>query len=392
MLIKDSSTSDIKHGVRAAEERSDEAARTPADARSIVPGDAKPVAELDRRQPAHSSPNSRLNRSAWQPPSSHSRVRVAMSDLIHVGIDVSKQHLDIATSASRAIFRFSNDSAGFHKLLKSLPPASRTQVVLESTGIYHFELLVFLVERDYRVAVVSPARVRAFAHAMNILAKTDKLDATVLVRFSQRVEELKFAAVPSEKQQKIHALITRRRQLVEIQVQEKNHREAVRDQTVQDDIAKTLEFFNQRIDELNRQISELVDSDDQWKPLADLLQSVPGIGPTTAATLIAELPELGQLNRQEIAALVGVAPFNKDSGQTTKKRCIRGGRASVRNALYMATLAAMRFNPLVIAFNKRLAAQNKPFKVRLIACLRKLLTILNAMVKNNTHWTCPKHA
>ena len=315
-----------------------------------------------------------------------------MSDLIHIGVDVSKEQLDVASSHSSSIVRVSNDIAGFQKLLSSLPEANRTQIVVESTGIYHFEMLVFLLERDYRVAVVSPARVRAFAQAMNILAKTDQLDASVLVRFSQRVEELQFAAIPSENQQKLHALVTRRRQLVELLVQEKNHREATRDRTVQANIAKTTEFLKQQISELDRQILQQIDSDDHWNSLAELLRSVPGIGPTTAATLIAELPELGQLNRQQIAALVGVAPFNRDSGQTSRSRSIRGGRASVRNALYMATLAAMRFNPLVKDFNQRLAQQHKPFKVRLIACLRKLLTILNIMVRNNTHWSLPNNA
>lgn len=309
-----------------------------------------------------------------------------MSDLFHVGIDVCKQHLDVASSQSRSITRFTNSEEGFRLLLLSLPPAANSQVVMESTGIYHLDLLMFLVEHNYPVAVVSPARVRAFAHAMNILAKTDELDATVLVRFSQRVEELKFSAIPSENQQKMRALVTRRRQVVDLLTQEKNHREATRDSTAQSDIVATLEFLNQRLCELHRQIQELVNSDDQWKPLAQLLQSVPGVGPTTAATLIAELPELGQLNRQEIAALVGVAPFNRDSGQTSKTRTIRGGRAGVRNTLYMATVTAMRCNPAIRTLNGRLAEKGKPFKVRLIACLRKLLTILNTMVRTNTHW------
>lgn len=315
-----------------------------------------------------------------------------MSDLVHIGVDVSKEQLDVASSQSAAIVRVSNDIAGFQKLLAELPAADRTQIVVESTGIYHFEMLLFLLERDYRVAVVSPTRVRAFAHAMNILAKTDQLDASVLVRFSQRVEELQFAAIPSENQQKLHALVTRRRQLVELLVQEKNHREATRDRTVQANIAKTIEFLKQQISELDRQIRQQIDADDHWNALAELLRSVPGIGPTTAATLIAELPELGQLNRQQVAALVGVAPFNRDSGQASRPRSIRGGRGSVRNALYMATLAAMRFNPIIKDFNQRLAQHNKPFKVRLIACLRKLLTILNIMVRNNTHWSLPNNA
>lgn len=309
-----------------------------------------------------------------------------MSDLVHVGIDVSKQHLDVATSRSPSISRFSNDAEGFRQLLGKLPPAGQTQVVIESTGIYHFDLLVHLVEHDHAVAVVSPARVRAFARAMNILAKTDALDASVLVRFSQRVEELHFAAIPSENQRKLHALITRRRQVVELATREKNHLEATRDRTAREDITRTLKFIEHSVRQLEQQIRELVESDDQWKPLDTLLQSVPGIGPATAVTLIAELPELGQFNRQEIAALVGVAPFNNDSGQSSKARSVRGGRTSVRNALYMATLTAMRVNPVIKAFHDRLALKGKPFKVRLIACLRKLLSILNTMVRFNSPW------
>ncbi|MFO1044587.1 MAG: IS110 family transposase [Planctomycetaceae bacterium] len=221
---------------------------------------------------------------------------------------------------------------------------------------------------------------------MNILAKTDKIDATVLVKFSQRIEGLRFAVIPSENQRKLHALVIRRRQIIHFLTQEKNHREATRDMTAQDDITQTIDFLDKRLHELDQQIRQLVDDDDQWKPLAKLLQSVPGIGPITAATLISELPEIGQLNRQQIASLVGVAPFNRDSGQTSKTRPVRGGRTGVRSVLYMATVTAMRCNPVIQALNQRLSEKGKPFKLRLIACLRKLLTILNVMVKNNTTW------
>lgn len=309
-----------------------------------------------------------------------------MSDLHHIGIDVSKQHLDVASSTSKSINRFSNNDEGFQQLLQALPPTDLTQIVLESTGVYHFQLLVCLVEHGYAVAVVSPARVRAFAHAMNILAKTDQLDATVLVRFSQRVEELRFSVIPSENHQKLQALVTRRRQVVDLLTQEKNHREATRDKAARKDIEQTITFLTQKVSDLDQQIRNLVDSDDQWKPLTLLIQSVPGVGPTTAATLIAQLPELGELNRQQIAALVGVAPFNRDSGHSSRPRCVRGGRSDVRRTMYMATVSAMRCNPLIQSLNLRLSEKGKPFKVRLIACLRKLLTILNTMVKNNTHW------
>jgi transposase len=311
---------------------------------------------------------------------------------IHIGIDVSKQHLDVATSESNTIQRVSNDYDGFKKLLKQLPSPEDCQVVFESTGSYHFDLLVFLAEQNYLVAVVAPKRIRAFAQALNILAKTDAIDAHVIVRFSQRIDELQFTPVPSEKQQEIHALITRRRQLVALRIQEKNHLESTRNATVKQDIKQVIVLLDNRIKDIDKQIAELLDSDDEWKRLVEIITSVPGVGPGTAATLIAELPELGELNRQEIAALVGVAPFNNDSGKSSKPKVIRGGRKSVRNALYMAAFNATRSNPLLKAFFQRLRENGKPYKVCLTACLRKLLTILNVMVKNNTLWNLAPNA
>jgi transposase len=381
----------MRHGAGAAEERSDEAAPAPAAGRSTKPRDLQPGQEQDRRRPSGSNPNSRLSRT--HRPSSHARVRGdTIASLIHIGIDVSKQHLDVATSQSAALLRVSNDDAGFRKLLKQLPPSERCQVVLESTGIYHFDVLVCLAERGYPVAVVAPARVRAFAQALNILAKTDALDAHVLVRFSQRVDELQFTPIPSEKQHQLHALVTRRRQLVELLTQEKNHLEAARQPAVKVDLQQLLQLLEQRLRDIDRHIADLCKADDDWKRLTALLTSVPGVGPVTAATLIAELPELGQLNRQQIAALVGVAPFNKDSGQSSKPKSIRGGRTSVRNTLYMAAFSAIRFNPIIKNFYDRLKAKGKPFKLCLTACLRKLLTILNVLVKQNSPWKDALHA
>jgi transposase len=226
-----------------------------------------------------------------------------MSNLTHVGIDVSKKALDVATSDSKSIRQFSNDSAGFKQLQASLPAVERTQIILESTGIYHVELLMHLLEQGFRVAVVTPSRIRSFARALGVQAKTDKLDATVLVKFSIAVEDLHFAVLPSENEQKLHALVTRRRQIKEIVIREKNHQEAARDADARRNIKAALDFFDEQEKVINRQITELLNSDDHWRDLSQLLQSVPGIGVTSAATLIAELPELGQLNRHEIPAL-----------------------------------------------------------------------------------------
>lgn len=378
---------EMTQGVGAAEERSDEADPTPDAARSIANRASEPGTERDRRRPSGSNPYSRQSRPSTRNTSSHLRVRGdTISQHIHIGIDVSKAHLDVATSQSSNIQNLSNDQAGFHRLLKLLPSPENCQIVFESTGNYHFELLVFLTEREYRVAVLSPARVRAFALALNILAKTDALDALVLVQFSKRVEELHFTPLPSEKHQKIHALVTRRRQLVELLTQEKNHREATRHPAMKDDINQVIALLKLRLKELDKQISQLVDSDDHWQHLAEIITSVPGVGPGTAATLIAELPELGQLNRGEIASLVGVAPINRDSGKSSKTKTIRGGRKTVRNALYMAAFNAIRCNPVLNKFWHRLKHAGKPYRVCLIACMHKLLCILNVMVKNNTPW------
>jgi transposase len=312
--------------------------------------------------------------------------------ICHVGIDVAKVHLDVASSQISAVKRFDNEPCGFEKLLAQLPAPDRCQIVLESTGAYHVELVDFLVERDYAVAVILPSRVRDFARGMGWLAKTDAIDARLLVRYSQHVEDLVFCEKTTEHQRDLHALVTRRRQLVDLLAQEKNHLEATHRPTMRRDIQQVIELLEGRIKTLDDQIAELCEADEQTRRLRQLLTSVPGVGPVTAVTLIAELPELGQINREEIAALVGVAPINADSGSTSKRRPVRGGRASVRCALYMAAFNAVRHNPIIRTFAQRLEAQGKPFKVRLTACMRKLLTILNTMVKTNTPWKCPNHA
>lgn len=312
--------------------------------------------------------------------------------ICHVGIDVAKPHLDVASSQASTVKRFDNEPGGLEQLLVQLPPPDQCQIVLESTGAYHLELVDCLVEHGYAVAVVLPSRVRDFARGMGWLAKTDAIDARLLVRYSQHAEDLVFSEKTPETQRELHALVTRRRQLVDLLAQEKNHLEATRRPTMRRDIQQVIDLFEQRIKTLDDQIAAHCEADEESRRLRQLLTSVPGVGPVTAVTLIAELPELGQINREEIAALVGVAPINADSGSTSKRRPIRGGRTSVRCALYMAAFNAVRHNPVIREFAKRLEAQGKPFKVRLTACMRKLLTILNTMVKTNTHWKVVNHA
>lgn len=310
----------------------------------------------------------------------------------HVGIDVAKPQLDVAFSGSSSVKRFDNQPRGFETLRAQLPSPDRCQIVLESTGAYHVELVEFLVEHQYAVAVVLPSRVRDFARGLGWLAKTDKIDARVLARYSQHAEDLVFSEKTPENQREMHALVTRRRQLIDLVTQEKNHLEAARRPSMRRDIQQVIAQLEQRIKTLDDQIAKLCQADESSRRKHELLTSVPGVGDVTAVTLIAELPELGQINREEIAALVGVAPINDDSSLTSRRRSIRGGRTSVRCALYMAAFNAVRHNPIIRAFAQRLQQQGKPFKVRLTACMRKLLTILNTMVKTNTPWNFTQHA
>jgi len=310
----------------------------------------------------------------------------------HVGIDVAKPHLDVASSHSNAVTRFDNNQHGFDKLVKQLPSKDQCQIVLESTGVYHAGLVDFLLEKQFHVAVVLPSRVRDFAKGMGWLAKTDAIDAQLLVRFSLHAENLIFSEKPSENQRERRDLVTRRRQLMELLTQEKNHLEATRRPALRQDIQKMITHLQKGIKEIDDQIATLCQAEPETQRLHELLTSVPGVGPVTANTLIAELPELGHINREEIAALVGVAPMNCDSGSTSKRRPIRGGRAGVRCALYMAAFNAVRHNPFIRDFAKRLEDQGKPFKVRMTAAMRKLLTILNAIVKSDTPWNLVKHA
>jgi transposase len=375
------------HAVGEASERSDEASPTAAGDRSIVSGASKPAAELDRRRHGRISPNSRLSRnSSRNTPSSHLRDwEHAIDPRIHIGIDVSKARLDVAMSDSSSLLAVDNDHKGFQKLLKRLPPPDRCQVVMEATGTYHFDAFLCLNEHGYYVAVVPPIRVRAFATGAGWIAKTDAIDARVLVRYSQ-VAELQITEKPSDFQLKLHALVTRRRQLVDLHVQESNHLEAARDKAVKADVEQTRNMLKERITAIEKQIDDLCDSDPDAKRRVELMTSVPGIAKRTAAVLLGELPELGDANRQQVGALVGVAPYNRDSGKSSKLRSIRGGRATVRSALYMAALTASRCNPVIRPFYRRLKDAGKPSKVCLTACIRKLLTILNAMIKSNTAW------
>ena len=302
-----------------------------------------------------------------------------------IGIDVSKNKLDVADAPESFAERFDNDHAGHGQLVKRLPEPDACLVVLEATGGYEKAVVLALVQAGYVVSVVNPRQVRDFAKALGILAKTDSIDARVIARFGLQVRPRAIAQT-DEKQDELNQLVTRRRQRVALRTAEMNRQATATSQVVRQSLQKNIEHLSKDIRRIDAEITRLVKSDDDWKGKSELLQSTPGVGEVTATTLIAEVPELGQLNRQKISALVGVAPFNRDSGQFRGRRTIWGGRRSVRAVLYMAALTARRHNPVIRAFADRLEEQGKLPKVVLVACMRKLLVILNTMVKTNTTW------
>ena len=306
--------------------------------------------------------------------------------LVWLGIDVSKETLDVACleSSPRAL-TLANSSEGFRQLLAQLPPPDQARVVIEATGGYERPLVAALLAGGYRVAVVNPRQVRDFAKALGILAKTDRIDAALLARFGQQVQPRALAENPAL-QAELAELVARRRQLIDLRTMESNRLETTSAKLAKKSIRTVLAMLEKQVAQLDAEIARLIDSDDDWRAKAQLLASTPGIGPVASATLLAELPELGKLNRQQIASLVGVAPFNDDSGKHRGKRVVLGGRASVRCVLYMAALAARRCNPTIRAFAQRLQAVGKPPKVIITACMRKLLVILNTMLKQNATW------
>ncbi|MEO2036298.1 MAG: transposase [Planctomycetaceae bacterium] len=307
-----------------------------------------------------------------------------------IGIDVAKKKLDVADWPVSFAEQFGNEDVGHKKLIKKLPKAGSCLIVVEATGGYEKGIVLALVSAGYLVSVVNPRQVRDFAKALGILAKTDKIDARVIARFGQHVRPRALAQT-HKKQDEIGQLVSRRRQLTVSKTAEKNRMHSVTSKVVLKSVQKIVDQLSKEIRRIEAEIARLVKSDDQWKARAELIQSAPGVGEVTATTLIAEVPELGQLNRQKISALIGVAPFNRDSGQFRGRRTIFGGRRAVRSVLYMAALSARRHNPLIRAFADRLEARGKLQKVVLVACMRKLLVILNTMVKTNTHWN-PKSA
>lgn len=307
------------------------------------------------------------------------------SSLLHVGIDVAKEKLDMATSDSEDVEQFENDSVGIAKIVKQLSAAKPVMIVIESTGGLERPLLYALLDVELPVALVHPGRVRHFAKALGILAKTDKIDGHVLVAFGQKTSP-RLTEKLSKNRIALGQLIDCRRQVVAMQTQQTNQRGTTDNKDALKVIDGILRNFKRQIDSLDKKVRKLIETDKDFNDLDKLLRSAPGVGPGLSAALIADVPELGKTDRQEVGAIVGVAPFARDSGKAKGKRSISGGRASVRSVLYMATQAAIRFNPIIKAFAQRLRAAGKPPKVAIVACMRKLLTMLNAMARDRIPW------
>lgn len=305
---------------------------------------------------------------------------------LFVGIDVASAKLDLARSDSDKVLTLANDSQGIRRIvdqLRSEPPAV---IVVEATGGLERPLLDALLDAGLPVALVNPGKVRYFAKGLGILAKTDAIDARVLVQFA-RLASPRLAEKRSIHQAELQALIICRRQLTASRTEQTNRRTTTASKAAGKSIDAVLKTLNRQIDSLNEQIRELVNADDDFKNLDRLLQSVPGVGPVLSSTLTAELSELGKTDRRHIGALVGIAPFNHDSGRLKGKRAIRGGRTQVRSVLYMAGVTAMRCNPIIKTFADRLKAAGKPTKLVIVACMRKLLSFLNVMVRDNLTWS-----
>ncbi|HAF48686.1 MAG TPA: IS110 family transposase [Anaerolineaceae bacterium] len=303
---------------------------------------------------------------------------------VYVGIDVGKDWLDFAVAGNNKITRFGNHDEGIEKVVEQIDLLNPRLVAVEASGGYESAFVNTLMVKKQRVAVVNPTRVRALANAKGLLAKTDEIDARNIASYAEMIK-------PDPKQPRedldirIRALVTRREQLVDIRSAEGNRLGTCHEST-KADIREHLDWLGRQIGILDKEIKQLVKSSEKWTNQIKLLKSMPGVGFITAVTMTANMPELGELNRQKIAALAGLAPYNRDSGKKRGKRRIFGGRQSVRRVMYMAALSAIKHNPVIKKFYERLIEKGKPFKVAITACMRKMVSILNVMVKKQEAW------
>jgi transposase len=305
-------------------------------------------------------------------------------EAVYVGVDVAKDTLDVAVSNSRETRQFANDHEGIARSVQYIASLQPTGIILEATGNLEIPLAAALQAECLPVVIINPRQVRDFARATGALAKTDVIDARVLALFGLRIKP-EMRPLPDKQAREMTSLLTRRRQLMEMLIAERN-RLSRADEDVQPNIKDHIKWLRKALSDINTDLEHRIRSSPSWCEKDNLLRSVPGIGKVVSTTLLIELPELGQLNRRKVAALVGVAPLNRDSGTLRGKRTVWGGRATLRAALYMAALVATKCNPIIAAFYRRLLDAGKVKKVALVACMRKLLTMVNAMMRASTVW------
>ena len=306
-----------------------------------------------------------------------------------VGIDVSKAQLDVSVLPQETFWSSANDDAGRADVVARLREMAPTLIVLEATGGYEAVIAAHLAAAGLPVVVVNPRQVRDFAKACGKLAKTDRIDARVLALYAKTMRP-DVRPLKDEQSRELNTLFIRRRQLVDMLTMEKN-RLSLAAKRVRKDLKAHIVWLEKRVEEVDGELQALIEESPVWRAKDEILQSAKGIGPVASVALLSQLPELGRLDRKKISALAGIAPLNNDSGTFKGRRSIWGGRSTVRPPLYMATLAAIRCNPVIKAFHARLKAAGKKPKVAIVACMRKLLTILNAMIKSMTPW-CDKAA
>jgi transposase len=304
-----------------------------------------------------------------------------------IGVDIAKDSFEFAIYGDDRHFNMGNDETGIRQAVEQIQRLSPELVVLEATGGYEFTLVAALSVAKLPVVVINPRLVRDFAKATGHLAKTDAIDAAVLAHYAAVIKP-DIRPIADADMLLLKEIVSRRQQLVEILVAERNRLGVAHNPAVKADIQAHIDWLKKRLDQADGELRKQIEGSPLWRAKDDLLRTVPGVGPMTSAALLANLPELGRLNRHQIAALVGVAPFNRDSGRMRGKRAVWGGRSRVKATLYMAALSATKWNPAIKTFYERLCASGKPKKVALTACMRKLLIVLNSMMKNNTAWRC----
>lgn len=380
----------LKTGVGLLRERSERSKPTRPAASSLLPGTSSPQGSLN---PAGIIlPARTVARTAARMKSARKSASARMGRRMDafIGIDVSKDWLDVQV-ANGVAQRFANNPTGHEELLTFLEPLGCERIACEATGSFERRMVARLLTAGLPVAVVNPRQVRDFAKALGTLAKTDAIDAAVLARFAAVVRP-EVQVLESETTVKMRETLARRRQLVQMETMEKNRLPQAQTKRVRGNVERVITFLKKQIKELDDELDQLIAAMPEWRERDALLQSVPGVGPQTARMLIAELPELGKGSRQQMAALVGVAPLNRDSGTKRGQRTIFGGRSRVRSTLFMAVMIGTRCNPVLKACYDRLLAKGKRKKVALVACMHKLLNILHAMVRKSENWQNPKLA